>query len=72
MARNRILFTRRNLTGIKKWISLAYQIGIAGTKNLLLYFIRGEKKHFSSYWNGITWHFRNLRNENIRKNPRLN
>ena len=72
MARNRILFTRRNLIGIQKWISLTYQIGIAGTKNLLLFLIRGERKHFSSYWNGIIWHFRNLRNENIHKNPLLN
>lgn len=72
MARNRILFTRRNITGVRKWLSIAYQIGIAGTKNLLLFLIKGKKKHFTSYWNGIAWHFRNLRNENIHKNPPLN
>ncbi len=72
MARNRILFTRRNMKGIQKWISLAYQIGIAGTRNLFLYLIRGEKKHFQSYWNGLAWHFRNLRNTDIHKNPGLN
>ncbi|HZL12492.1 MAG TPA: glycosyltransferase family 2 protein [Prolixibacteraceae bacterium] len=71
MARNRILFTRRNSTGIQKWISIIYQIGIAGTKNMLLYLIRGETKHFFSYWSGLSWHFRNLRKNNIRKTPQL-
>jgi len=68
MARNRILFTRRNIKGLQKWISLAYQILIAGTKNLLLYLVKGEKQHFESYWNGLTWHFKNLRNKNIQSN----
>lgn len=72
MARNRILFTRRNIKGLQKWISLAYQILIAGTKNLLLHLAKGEKKHFESYWNGIIWHFKNLRNKNIHGNPPLN
>jgi len=72
MARNRILFTRRNIKGIQKWISLAYQILIAGTKNLLFHLVKGEKKHFESYWNGIIWHFKNLRNKNIQSNPQLN
>jgi hypothetical protein len=71
MARNRILFTRRNSKGIQKWISLAYQIGIAGTKNLLFNLLRGEKKHVQSYWNGLAWHFRNLRNKNIHETPQL-
>jgi len=68
MARNRILFTRRNIKGLQKWISLSYQILIAGTKNLLLYLVKGEKQHFESYWNGLTWHFKNLRNKNIQSN----
>jgi len=72
LARNRILFTRRNIAGIQKWISLIYQILIAGTKNLLLHLVKGEKKHFASYWNGIIWHLKNLRNKNIHCNPQLN
>lgn len=72
MARNRILFTRRNSKGIQKWISLAYQIGVAGTKNLLFHLIRGEKKHLHSYWNGLAWHFRNLWNTTIHETPQLN
>ncbi|MDP3913217.1 MAG: glycosyltransferase family 2 protein [Bacteroidota bacterium] len=72
MARNRILFTRRNISGIQKWISLSYQILIAGTKNLLMHLIKGEKKHFTSYWNGLIWHFKNIGNENIHSNPPLN
>lgn len=72
MARNRILFTRRNITGIQKWISLAYQILIASSKNLLFHLAKGEKKHFESYWNGLIWHAKNLRNKNIHSNPPLN
>ena len=72
MARNRILFTRRNSKGLQKWISLAYQILIAGTKNLLLHLIKGEKQHFESYWNGLIWHLKNLSNKNIHSNPPLN
>jgi len=71
MARNRILFTRRNIKGLQKWISLAYQILIAGTKNLLFHLAKGEKKHFESYWNGLIWHVKNLRNKNIHGNPPL-
>ena len=72
MARNRILFTRRNIKGIQKWISLAYQILIAGTKNLLFHMAKGEKKHLQSYWNGLIWHVKNIRNKNIHSNPPLN
>ncbi len=72
MARNRILFTRRNITGIQKWVSLIYQVVIAGTKNLLLHLVRGEEKHFAAYWNGLTWHFRNFGNDNVYSTPQLN
>jgi len=72
MARNRILFTRRNLIGTQKWISLIYQILGAGTKNLIVHLVKGEYKHLHSYFNGLVWHFKNHKIINIHNNLQLN
>lgn len=72
MARNRILFTRRNINGLQKLVSLAYQFGVAGPKNLILHLIRGERNHFKSYWKGLTWNLGNIWDEKIHINPQLN
>jgi GT2 family glycosyltransferase len=42
MTRNRLLFARRNLTGLARVLSIAYQVGIALPKGVLLSISRGR------------------------------
>lgn len=42
MTRNRLLFARRNLTGWQRVLSIAYQVGIAIPKGVLLSLLKGQ------------------------------
>ena len=40
LTRNRLLYAWRNLTGVTRWLSIGYQIGIAAPKNILTSLIK--------------------------------
>ncbi|WP_081604486.1 glycosyltransferase family 2 protein [Nafulsella turpanensis] len=55
--RNRLLFIRRNATGIQKYIALAFYLLMAFPKNLLFYSIKGQKKHREALVKALGWNF---------------
>jgi GT2 family glycosyltransferase len=69
LARNRLLFARRNYKGLEKFISICFQLFISWPKNTLMYLLKGEFKHLSSYWRGIIWNFTHLKD--IKSNPKI-
>jgi len=69
--RNRILFLRRNVHGLKFLLALFYQLFIAVPKNMLAYLFKGQFRLFMAYKNAIGWHFTNAFNPEIHKNISL-
>lgn len=69
--RNRILFLRRNVKGLKFFLALFYQLIIAVPKNMLVFLMKGQFKHFIAYKNAVGWHFSNAFNPEIHKNISL-
>lgn len=55
LARNRILFMRRNVSGIKKLFWPFFLIFISIPKNTISFIIRNEYDHLKAYWKGISW-----------------
>lgn len=52
MTRSRLLFARRNYSGISGWLSCLYQMTIALPKNLLIQILKGEWKMAGASWRG--------------------
>jgi GT2 family glycosyltransferase len=65
MGRNRILFTRRNVKGLKFFISILFFIFFTIPKNSLYFVIKGEFRHLKAYFKGILW---NIFNFDVHKN----
>lgn len=64
--RNRVLFLRRNSSGITFLLAMIYFITISIPKNTAKYLF--QKKHLSALYRGILW---NISNFNINKNQQL-
>ncbi len=63
LTRSRIVFTRRNIKGIKKIISILFQYLISFPKNAFVFLKNKQFKHLKAYWQAITWnmtHFRGI------------
>lgn len=71
IARNRIVFLRRNVTGIKKTIAVLYQMLVAIPKNALVYLLKGRLDLFKGYHQAVAWNLKNLFNKKIFDNPKL-
>lgn len=69
--RNRIVFMRRNITGINFLIALLYQILIAIPKNAFSFLLKGKVKLFLAYYRAIGWNITNMFNKEIHENPML-
>ncbi len=54
--RNRIIFMRRNLKGLSKFIPTAYLLLISIPKNMLTFLVKGKKEHLSAYYKALIWH----------------
>ena len=63
--RNRLIFTRRNVKGIKKIISLAFQIFISTPKMIIVHLLRGEFKNSNACLKGLMWNFRHSTKKQI-------
>jgi hypothetical protein len=70
MTRNRLLFLRRNVSGITFLLAILYFFALAYPKNFIKHLIKGEFKHTAAIINGIKWHLKN-NNNNIHKNKTL-
>ncbi|GAB3295203.1 glycosyltransferase family 2 protein [Hymenobacter humi] len=68
MYRNRLLFLRRNATGLKKLIGILFFLLVAAPKQSLLHLLRGEMGHLQKVWRGIAWH---LEGHNVHQNQYL-
>ena len=69
MNRSRLLFLRRNISGVKFVIAALYQLLIAIPKNLLGFLLKGTPGHFKAYLRAITWHMTHLFSKEIHKQP---
>jgi GT2 family glycosyltransferase len=58
ISRNRILFMRRNLKGMQKWIPALYLMFVSVPVNLLRFIASGQKEHRKAYIRALTWHLR--------------
>ncbi|MCB0822013.1 MAG: glycosyltransferase family 2 protein [Bacteroidales bacterium] len=58
--RNRILFGRRNISGIAALLSMAYMVLVAIPKNLVVYLLKFDIKHMRAYAFAIWWHIKRL------------
>ena len=71
MTRNRILYLRRNFSGIIFFFALLYQILVAVPKNALVSAIKGGPKFIRAYNKGIFWHIYNFRAKKVHISPKL-
>jgi GT2 family glycosyltransferase len=57
LTRNRILFMRRNTPPLAFSLFVLYLVFFTIPKNTLVYLIKGQKEHLTSFWKGILWQF---------------
>jgi len=63
ITRNRMVFTRRNYSGLNLTVSIVYQFLIAAPKNILVYFGTLKFKHAKAYFRALGWnlvHFKSI------------
>lgn len=68
LTRNRLLFQRRNVKGLKLFVSILFFAIVSIPKNSLLYVIQGNTKMLKAFWKGILW---NLSAKDIHRNESL-
>lgn len=71
MNRARILYLRRNVSGLTFLIAFLFQIFVAIPKNSLVFLLKGNMGHFMAYQKAIFWHVKNMFIKDIRSNPVL-
>lgn len=71
MNRARILYLRRNVTGLTFLIAFLFQTFVSIPKNSLVFIFKGQKGHFLAYQKAIFWHVKNIFIKDIRSNPVL-
>lgn len=68
MTRGRLLFTRRNTSGIQRLSSLLFFVLLAFPKNILIYLFKGEFRLLKAFVEGGIWH---LRHSEVHQTPQL-
>jgi len=71
MNRARLLYLRRNVSGVTFLVAILFQLFIAIPKNFLVFLLKKDKGHFKSYARAISWHAKNLFSKEIHNNPPL-
>lgn len=66
ITRNRILYTRRNVKGLKFLVSMLYQSFLAAPKNALKFLIMGRTDLLTAFVKGHTWHIKHLFDQKIK------
>lgn len=62
LARNRLLFARRNFKGLQLAFSLVFHLFVSIPKNTLVFLAGGKKEHLKAYLKGIRWNLTNPEN----------
>jgi GT2 family glycosyltransferase len=71
IARNRILYMRRNINGLHFFISLLFQIFISIPKGYTQYILKRKFKHLAGFHKAMIWNLENLFNKKIHENEIL-
>jgi hypothetical protein len=71
MTRNRILYLRRNFSGLNFLLAVVYQMFIAIPKNATINAIKGGPKFIRAYTLGVLWHIYNIRAKKVHFSPTL-
>lgn len=58
MARNRLLFMRRNTSGLKLFLGFAFFSVFSFPKNMLKFFINKERDHLKAFYKGVLWNLK--------------
>jgi GT2 family glycosyltransferase len=69
MNRSRLLFLRRNVSGITFPLALMYQLLVSIPKNALVFLLKGYPGHFKAYSNAVTWHIKHLLSKELHLQP---
>ncbi len=67
--RGRILFTRRNIRGSQRFLSLLFQHCISLPKNALVFMVKGQFKHLMAYLKAYVWNLTHYKG--IYTNPKF-
>jgi GT2 family glycosyltransferase len=64
MTRNRLLYLRRNSSGISKLMAMAFFLFISIPKNVTRYLYQREIEHIKAFWRACLWNVTHLSNGN--------
>lgn len=62
MTRNRLLFMRRNTTGLKKIFWVLFFISFSLPKNALTFVLQRDAEHGRAFWKALVWNLTHLSN----------
>lgn len=62
MTRNRVLYMRRNTTGLKKFTWMMFFLLVSLPKNALMYTLKRDVEHAKAFWKGLLWNITHLNN----------
>lgn len=62
MTRNRLLFMRRNTTGLKKVFWVLFFISFSLPKNALTFVLQRDAEHGRAFWKALVWNLTHLSN----------
>ncbi|MBO0356811.1 glycosyltransferase family 2 protein [Hymenobacter sp. BT186] len=65
MYRNRLLYIRRNSSGVRFWSGMLFFLFVAVPKQGLVYGLHLEQKYLDALWRGLKWH---LHPHNVHQN----
>jgi GT2 family glycosyltransferase len=71
MNRSRLIYLRRNITGLTFVIAILYQLFISGPVHTLKYILKRENGNLKAYRNAILWHLKNMFSKEIHSNPKF-
>ncbi|OFY09131.1 MAG: hypothetical protein A2X11_02555 [Bacteroidetes bacterium GWE2_42_24] len=71
MSRNRILYLRRNRSGLTLFLSLIYILTVAAPNQLIRLALAGKLKLVKVYLDALAWHIKMINKEEIFENPYL-
>ncbi|MDT8304025.1 MAG: glycosyltransferase family 2 protein [Sedimentisphaerales bacterium] len=69
--RSRILFIRRNFSGLSYLISILFLLFISVPKNIITFTLKGDFKLLSAYLKGVGWHVNHLSAREVQYTPVL-
>lgn len=69
--RNRIVYMRRNIFGIKFYAAIAYQLLVAIPKNAMGFLVKGKPKLFFAFFRAVGWHIHHMFDKTVHENPML-